>query len=177
MDSRKLNDWLQVVAAGGIIASLVFVGFQLKQTQEIAVAAQYQARHESVVETMRSTMQSDAALHLYGKRLAEFLQQRPDLPAPLKSWVSDQPVEELAVLSLVTRIDLKTVDNLYFQYQTGFLSEESWLAFREEFKFSLSQPPPLSIMGYIYNDSRSAQRKSFRSFVDGLIAEINSEAH
>lgn len=35
MDSAKLNDWLQVIGIFALVASLVFVGFQIKQTQEI----------------------------------------------------------------------------------------------------------------------------------------------
>jgi hypothetical protein len=35
MDSAKLNDWLQVIGIFALVASLVFVGLQLKQTQEI----------------------------------------------------------------------------------------------------------------------------------------------
>ena len=36
MDSAKLNDGLQILGMLGIIASLVFVGLQLRQTDEIA---------------------------------------------------------------------------------------------------------------------------------------------
>ena len=36
MDSSKLNDWLQILGMFGIIASLVFVGMQVKQTDVIA---------------------------------------------------------------------------------------------------------------------------------------------
>jgi hypothetical protein len=36
MDSAKLNDGLQILGMLGIIASLIFVGMQLKQTDEIA---------------------------------------------------------------------------------------------------------------------------------------------
>ncbi len=36
MDSNRLNDRLQILGMLGIIASLVFVGLQLKQTDEIA---------------------------------------------------------------------------------------------------------------------------------------------
>ena len=36
MDSKKLNDWLQVLGMFGIMASLVFVGLQVKQTDVIA---------------------------------------------------------------------------------------------------------------------------------------------
>jgi len=35
MDSAKLNDWLQVIGIFALVASLVFVGLQMRQTQEI----------------------------------------------------------------------------------------------------------------------------------------------
>jgi len=35
MNSEKVNNWLQVVGMFGIMASLVFVGFQVRQTQAI----------------------------------------------------------------------------------------------------------------------------------------------
>ena len=36
MDSKKLNDWLQIIGLFGVIASLIFVGVQVRQTQVIA---------------------------------------------------------------------------------------------------------------------------------------------
>lgn len=36
MKSKKLNDWLQVIGLFGVIASLIFVGIQVRQTQVIA---------------------------------------------------------------------------------------------------------------------------------------------
>ena len=36
MDSAKLNDWMQVIGIFALVASLVFVGFQVKQTDDIA---------------------------------------------------------------------------------------------------------------------------------------------
>ena len=35
MNSEKVNDWLQIVGMFGIMASLIFVGVQVHQTQEI----------------------------------------------------------------------------------------------------------------------------------------------
>jgi len=35
MDSAKLNDWLQVIGIFALVASLIFVGLQMKQNQQI----------------------------------------------------------------------------------------------------------------------------------------------
>ena len=37
MDSKKLNEWLQLVGMAAVVASLVFVGLQIKQSDEIAM--------------------------------------------------------------------------------------------------------------------------------------------
>ena len=38
MDSQKLHDWLQVIGIAAVVASLIFVGLQIKQSDEIALA-------------------------------------------------------------------------------------------------------------------------------------------
>lgn len=37
MDSAKLNDWVQVLGIFALVASLIFVGLQIRQDQEIAI--------------------------------------------------------------------------------------------------------------------------------------------
>ena len=39
MDSAKLNDWMQILGMFAIVASLVFVGLQMKQSHQIALSA------------------------------------------------------------------------------------------------------------------------------------------
>lgn len=47
MDSAKLNDWMQVIGIFAVVSSLIFVGLQLRQEQEIAIVDTY----GSVAET------------------------------------------------------------------------------------------------------------------------------
>ena len=58
MNSQKLNDWLQIVGLFGVIGSLIFVGLQLKQTQEIALSEAYQSRTSSSVDLNASLISS-----------------------------------------------------------------------------------------------------------------------
>jgi hypothetical protein len=41
MDSAKLNDWMQVVGIFAVVLSLIFVGLQMRQEQEIAIMDTY----------------------------------------------------------------------------------------------------------------------------------------
>jgi hypothetical protein len=43
-DSSKLSDWLQVIGLFAVVASLIFVGLQMKQTDAIALSEIYQER-------------------------------------------------------------------------------------------------------------------------------------
>ena len=57
MDSAKLGDWIQIIGIFAVVASLVFVGLQLKQSQEIAVAAQYHNRAALAIEINSSKLE------------------------------------------------------------------------------------------------------------------------
>lgn len=59
MDSAKLNDWMQVLGIFALVASLVFVGIQLKQTHDIALADQYQSRAQTVVDYLLVRLEQD----------------------------------------------------------------------------------------------------------------------
>jgi hypothetical protein len=37
MESVKLDDWMQIPGMFAIVASLIFVGLQMKQSQDIAI--------------------------------------------------------------------------------------------------------------------------------------------
>ena len=50
MNPEKLNDWLQVIGTFGLIASLVFVGFELQQNAEIATDDVYDSITVNTVE-------------------------------------------------------------------------------------------------------------------------------
>ena len=69
MDSSKLNDWLQVVGLFTVVASLIFVAFQLKQTQQIAIAGHYLDQATLVVESTSAQMQNEPLLQNFGERL------------------------------------------------------------------------------------------------------------
>lgn len=47
MDSAKLNDWMQIIGIFSVVASLLFVGMQLKQEEQIALSQIHQADEAS----------------------------------------------------------------------------------------------------------------------------------
>ena len=59
MDWAKINDWMQVVGIFAVVASLIFVGLQMKQAHEIALASQFQARSAEFQALSRVGIESD----------------------------------------------------------------------------------------------------------------------
>ena len=175
MDSDKLHDWLQIVGAAAIVASLIFVGMQLKQSQDIAIANQYQARFESAAETARAYIQSETALKAWGSFLTNKIQSDDSLSEEFRAWAERQSAEEIAFRYWSAYIELKTHDNHLFQYEQGFVEAESWQAFRETFKMLLRAPRELYVVREIYLDNPDIWRRSFRMYIEELLSEIETE--
>ena len=169
MNSEKVNDWLQLVGMVAIVASLLFVGLQLKLSRDIAIAAQYQARADHVVGNVGDVLQSAPAMRVVGRNTLEYILASNNIPANLKAWASEQPVEELAFRALSAYRSLKARDNLYFQYQSGFITEEAWYALRAEFKWELHNPLSWTRSRYEFNPE--FWRESFRTLINELLDE------
>ncbi len=69
MDSAKLNDWMQVVGIFAVVASLIFVGLQMIQDREIALAGQYQERSAMAVEYWNGLAQSEYDVRTIGNNV------------------------------------------------------------------------------------------------------------
>lgn len=65
MDSRKLNDWLQVIGLFGVLAGLIFVGLQLRQDRQIAIAEGV-SRSVGFRQDWADVMGADAAVWVKG---------------------------------------------------------------------------------------------------------------
>jgi hypothetical protein len=155
-----------------VVASLIFVGLQLKQSQEIAIANQYQARFESIAGITAAFLQSDAAMRVLGEEVRGEMLPKETFPTEIREWIQDQPADELAYRALYGMLRLKIFDNLYFQYESGFLSEEAWNAYRIEFRQELGNPQLWTRT--IFDHSPEIWRGSFQGLVEELLQENES---
>ncbi len=67
MSSTRLNDWLQIVAMFALVGSLIFVGLQMRQAQEIALSQAYQARADQSIGITLAALESDTTQSLHVK--------------------------------------------------------------------------------------------------------------
>jgi hypothetical protein len=149
MDFAKINDWLQVIGVFGVMASLVFVGLQMKQSHEIALAAAYHARAVSAQDLYLAQMQSGF-----------------DFTTPSKP-ISEMSLSELNMNIARMLWSWKTLENNHFQYEAGFLSEEAWQGLQ-----TIIPSVRLSEVGSrVFERGKGAYRASFVELVEQLTEE------
>ena len=120
MDPTKLKDWIEVVGIFALVASLVFVGMQMKQTQEIAIAEQYQARAIFGADHVSSFVENE---NLFGAMVDEIKStfESGELGDSLVKDYETFGAEYVATSLAMGSKTLVTLDNYYFQYQQGFM--------------------------------------------------------
>ena len=112
VDTSKINEWLQVVGMFGVIASLIFVGLQMKQTQQIALSGTYQARSDATVESLTSVINSPEFLSASAKIYAN------------KS--NELTMQEAVTWEYYLGAEMTMFENNHQQYEMGFFSSGSF---------------------------------------------------
>jgi len=158
MNSAKLNEWLQVVGLFGVIASLVFVGLQMRQDRDIALSVATQARTETNIQNIMGTSSNPILASAIDK--VELGQSESLLPSEKRALV----LRGTAVLF--------NFENAHYQYRNGYVSEERWSGSRQTLKGLLR---PSYGARATYETNPAAWSQSFQQVVDELIIEIDSE--
>ena len=112
MKKVGLDTWIQLLGVSSVVAGLVFVGLEMRQSQQIALAAQQQAR---------------AALNV--SHLNSFTESGIDH----QSVVWEQNFNyELSKEEIAFRNQLHSIwflyGNDYYQYRQGLMDESTWSA-------------------------------------------------
>jgi hypothetical protein len=169
MPSRKWRDIAELIGIGAIVASLIFVGLQLQQSQEIAVGAQYQERAHATIQNYLSQIQSDQALRNRGQRLINAASSG-SYPIVIKNLIETAGPESVAVTYLLYRSKMAMMDNCHFQYESGFMTEDTWLAMRRRLQNLLSD----DVFAAMYRSESWHFRLSFQEETSQLLAELDA---
>lgn len=155
MNRRYSRDWLQIFGQFGVIASLIFVGFQIRQDHKIAQSVAYQQRTTTAAE-FYWTVGSDPI----GRSAME------------KTLIgeSDLTAEEILAARWFWRSGKELLQNSYYQYQIGYLDDEHWSQARNIIKAGIAQPVPSSIL------LNGNTRPSFQALLDEIEAELKSKS-
>jgi len=165
----KAANWKTIaefVGMAAIVASLIFVGLQMKQAQEIAIATQYQERANTAIEYYLGHM-NEPAISDRGRHMVENGYYDAFPTAVRESVVSKTP-EAIALAYLRFRMTMTMQDNNYFQYESGFMSEEAWQSQRNRFRKYIAN----ELIAATYLHEKSEYRSSFQQLCDQVLAEV-----
>lgn len=100
--------WTEIVGVIGVVASLVFVGIEVRQNTQAVRGATYQ----SLVESSMS--------------LLFYMADHPELDAELDAWGRGEelPPEERTRVESIVLAYLRHLENAYFQREEGTLKPE-----------------------------------------------------
>lgn len=159
MDTKQLNDWVQIVGIFAVVASLIFVGLQLKQSQEIALSQASQARTAMALDAIISSAENSHFISAVAKGRA--------------GERENQTIEEQVTMSQYATALLMSYEDLYFQYVNGFLAEERWqsaeAALKNFFRDDANMP-----VRQTYERFPARWSESFQEVVNRLLAEIDN---
>lgn len=156
----KLANWkdiAELIGITAIVASLVFVGLQLKQSQEIALSNAYQSRATTVIEMVTANAANE-------KGLAAWY-------APDSAGIDSLSPAEVRAGNQMALSLLLAYDNMFFQHESGFISAEGWAAGRADMKGMLRQ---LFVRRY-FESQLARMRPTFKAVFDEITKELDTE--
>ena len=118
-DARKiLTVWsianiTNLLGMTGIIGSLIFVGIEIQQNQNIAMASQLQARNDALMAFYSSPLEGSATALLLMEGGIE----------PNIDWSND---EERATLIAIVRVRIISLLNSFNQYNAGLIDQDTF---------------------------------------------------
>jgi hypothetical protein len=162
MGSVAWKNSAELVGLAAIVGSLIFVGLQMEQSHEIALSEAYQ---------QRSAMTSDAffALSENDNALAALLVAIPSDTSEVPDGIS--PKELIAFQYWMLGM-MAALENVHYQYQIGFMTEESWLRSRNSLKAQLRIN---AIAHPVLQIAKRGMGQSFREEVERIEAEVGAE--
>jgi hypothetical protein len=143
---QRTQNWLQICGLISVIASLMFVGFELKQSRDIAVAQMYQDRAALDIQIRTHFAPSE--------RIYDALQ---------KSSAGQELTaqEQMALNQAIGNILIYWETN-HLLYEMGMLDEEHWEASLRSIEHNFEE----AYFNAAWEDERNSFRKSFQIVVD-----------
>lgn len=171
MKPTSWKDMAELVGIVAIVVSLVFVGLQLKQSQNIALAASFQSRTATLAESFSSRVANPEAL------AAELRVQGINPNDPVTRLPFEIPESAGVLTELEYRAAVFTVlsvwqqwNNIHYQNQMGFMPEGNWLRLRSAIKRNFRRRTVASLVYDAF-----AYSPEFQKEIDEIIAEVEAD--
>ena len=109
----SLDVWIQLLGMLSVLAGLVFVGLEMRQSQRIALAAQQQERASLVTEIIGTFSETNPPISFL-----DFLNENLDVSNQNNRAVAETYIYRMWMV----------YENDYLQYELGLMDEDIWLA-------------------------------------------------
>ena len=144
---------VQIVGTLGVIASLLFVGFEIKQSRDIAMADIYQQRTGQGLDITLSRYSAEQYRSAMNKA---------------RYHLDTMTNEDRDVLTDSTYARFSFYENIHFQYQLGLISDEEWQATI----VSISEDISVPCFDFWNQNERTYWRKSFANEIDNIKTQL-----
>ena len=111
MKTTNWKDIAEVIGIAAIVASLIFVGLQMRQSHEIALVTLYQMRADAAREVTAIGLENDLLVEAYER---------------LDTGDGELNYRELYAVESYMQLTFNHFENSHFLYLRGFLPEEHW---------------------------------------------------
>ena len=111
MKKVSLNVWVQLIGLLSIVGGLVFVGLEMRQSQQIAISAQQQSRSQVMIDIINTFSEGSEKFH-----------------TTIEAFEPDSYLENDVLSSNSVYQFWMLYENDYLQYQLGLMDEEIWQA-------------------------------------------------
>lgn len=158
MRNETWKDIAELIGIAAIVASLIFVGLQMKQSQDIAIAGQYHDRTALTVQNFNAELENgDLSVWARAFRDVEF---------------NDEiSIEDKGRAFLRLAAYIMMLDNHYYQYQAGFLDDETWQTHLRGLGDLAARLPEVR---YFIENRVLPVRPTFWEVTDELLQEIDA---
>ena len=148
MPHKSWKDILELIGLAAIVGSLIFVGLQMRQTHEIALATLYQMRSDAAREVRVASLDPSRSHAAIDKALSG-------------EQLTDSDIREIGRL---VDLALNHFENSHYLYTLGYLPAEHWEGDKNQIAELIDNP----IMLKFWEDNRKDFRESFVVEVDKL---------
>jgi len=152
MKDSRIRDSLEVIGLFGVIASLIFVGLELQQSQQIAISNASQARTDSTIELL-SILATEPVLRSGFQKLSAGKEE-------------ERTFDERFAMNQMSVAALMNYENIHYQYLNGFVPLERWRGTIAFLEANLAEP------GFrrVYESNISGWSPRFRAVVEEILA-------
>jgi hypothetical protein len=158
LSRERRQEVMEIVGAIAIVASLIFVGLEIRQSGDIARADIYQQRTQMEMSIRLNAIDQDA---LIAARLLEGSNHDQMSREQRSAWRGHYSLWFLST------------ENAHFQYQLGLLTHEEWASQRNVFiDFVLKMPCLMDV----WERNKGLYRASFAAAIDEGLAGRESAA-